>query len=298
MRCSFNDQFIHQHFFYASHKRILQMTKLGIYTGLTKSIPNPPHLCSSCIISKGTWLARNPNVSTEKLDPGSCFHLESNFFNKTPCQNFASSLTIVDATNIQLFGYPTRSKPPTLQLIHNFINFLLHHGYKRYIFWVDKVGYMSIPSDFMQIFIEHEVIVETTVWYEYSINVKVEHPQQTINNMVHIKLLSYGHSAGLWCFCYQYTIWIISRLINRRMGKDPIVSWYSNKNIYYIIPFTDLVIWILKIYIINYKQRKKELGPRTNIDPFVCPPYIDPYLFPQSADGLLMGYSNYTKFNI
>ena len=93
--------------------------------------------------------------------------------------------------------------------------------------------------------------------------------------MVCIKILSRGHIDELWCFCYQYTIWIISRLINRRLVKDPIVAWYNKNKTPYTIKLTEIVIWGCKIYIINYKQGKKALDPLTNTYPHTFYPFID-----------------------
>ena len=59
-----NAHFIHQHFVHTSHQRILQMAKLGIYTGLTKYIPKLSHLCHACLIAKVPCLPPSPN----------CFH--------------------------------------------------------------------------------------------------------------------------------------------------------------------------------------------------------------------------------
>ena len=95
----------------------------------------------------------------------------------------------------------------------------------------------------MQLLIDHKVIVETTGGYSHSVNGKVERPHQNINNMVRIQLLSRWHIDELWCFWYQYTIWIIYRLIKRCLVSATIVACYKNKNISYTIPFTHLVIW-------------------------------------------------------
>ena len=75
----------------------------------------------------------------------------------------------------------------------------------------------------------------------------------------------------------------------------PIFDWYKNKNVSYIITFTDLVILGCKIYIINYKLWVKAVNPRTNKYPRACHPAVYPSLFPQIVDGLFMGYSNFTK---
>ena len=150
----------------------------------------------------------------------------------------------------------------------------------------------------MNLCIEHEFIVETTGDYSSSINGKVENPHQITKNMVCIQILYRGHSDELWCFCYQYTIWIIYHLINRRLGTDTIVYCYKHKKISYTIPFIEIFIWRYKIYIINYKQGKKALDPLTNTYPCAYRPTIYPYLIPPSEDGFFARYYNYTKATI
>ena len=113
--------------------------------------------------------------------------------------------------------------------------------------------------------------------------------------MVCIQLLSRGHSDELCCFCYKYTTWLMSGLINRLLGMAPISAWYNHNIIFYTIPFTDLVIWRCKIYIINSKKENKALDPCTNTYPCAFPPSIYPLLLPQSVDGFFMGYYNSTK---
>ena len=137
---SLNAQLIYQRFGHAFHQIILQIAKLGIYTGLPKSIPKLYHPCCTCIMSKGLRLPFHPNLSTENLDPGTHFHLDLSFFNKVSCQIFNLALIIVDATTSHMFSYPNRSKCLSLILIKTFIQFSLNHGYKISIFWVDEGG--------------------------------------------------------------------------------------------------------------------------------------------------------------
>ena len=116
-----NAQLIHQHFFCASHQHIIQMSKHGIYTGLPKSIPTSPHTCCAYIISKGPRFTCHLSVYTENLDPDTRFHPGFSFFKKFSCQTITSYLTIFDATTRQLFGYPTISNIPPIQIINTLI---------------------------------------------------------------------------------------------------------------------------------------------------------------------------------
>ena len=140
MSCNLNAQFTHQRYGHVFHLCIIQMSKLGIYSGQLKSIPNLSHPSCACITSEGPLFTHNLNVSTYNLDPGNNFHPYFIFFNKVSCQKIISALTIVAATTIHLFGYPTRSKHPPLQLIKKFIHFFCNHRYESSIFQVDEGG--------------------------------------------------------------------------------------------------------------------------------------------------------------
>ena len=156
----------------------------------------------------------------------------------SPAKTNTISLHNTDATTIHLSVYPTRSKRSPLQLIKTFIQLSQYHGYKSSILWVDEGVELAISVDFMQLCVDHEYIVETIWKYDSSINWKVYRPHQTMNNMFCIQLLSCGQRYDLWCVCYQYTIWIISWIINRCLGISTIFAWHNHKNVFYTIPFT------------------------------------------------------------
>ena len=191
------------------------MSKSGIYNGLPKYISKLHHTFHAYLISKAPHLLRHLNVSTAHLYLGTILHPDLRFFNKISCTKFKSSLTISDATISHLFGCPTISKCPPLQLIKTFIKFTHHHSYKCSIFRVDKSGENFQSAYSIQLCFDHDIIFKTTGGYASPINRKVELPHQIIKNMVCIQLISCGHTDNLWCFCYQYTIWLIYRLINR-----------------------------------------------------------------------------------
>ena len=82
----------------------------------------------SCLhFLQGTPLGLSYQCIYIKLDPGTRFHLEFRLFNKVYCIKFALSLTIFDNTTSHIFGYPTISNFPPLQLIKSFIYFSYHY---------------------------------------------------------------------------------------------------------------------------------------------------------------------------
>ena len=106
MSCNLNAQFNHQRYGHVFHLCIIQMSKLGIYSGQLKSIPNLSHPSCACITSEGPLFTHNLNVSTYNLDPGNNFHPYFSFFNKVSCQKIISALTIVAATTITSLDIP------------------------------------------------------------------------------------------------------------------------------------------------------------------------------------------------
>ena len=133
-------QLIHPRFGHGSHQRFIQMAKLRIYTGLPKYNPKIPHPWCAFLIDKRLCLPRQPNISIEHLDLGTCFHLDFIFFNKVSCKKITSTPTIDGATTIHLFVCTKISKHPQLQLIRILIQFSFHHGYKISILHVYEGG--------------------------------------------------------------------------------------------------------------------------------------------------------------
>ena len=126
------------------------------------------------------------------------------------------------------------------------------------------------------------------VGYVSSISGKVERPQQTIKNMVHIQLLSCFHVGDFWFFCYHYTICVVVSLINRHIFIPHIFAWYKHKNISYITPFSERFTWGYKIYVIKSNKVKEKLYPCTNTYLCTYPPDIDPYLLPPGEDAFFV----------
>ena len=55
MSNNLSDQLIYHRSGHASHQRIQRMDKVGIYTGLPKSIPKIFHPCHACIFANVFW---------------------------------------------------------------------------------------------------------------------------------------------------------------------------------------------------------------------------------------------------
>ena len=69
------------------------------------------------------------------------------------------------------------------------------------------------------------IIFQTTGGYASSIHGKNEIPNKTLANITRALLLNSSHKKELWCFAYQYAIWISRRTENRLRGDVPYSIW-------------------------------------------------------------------------
>ena len=65
------------------------------------------------------------------------------------------------------------------------------------------------------------IIVQTTGGDTSSINGKSEIPNNTLANIMRALLMKSSHKKELWCFAYQYAIWLSRRTDNRFRGYVP-----------------------------------------------------------------------------
>ena len=87
MRHNIHYWFIHQIFWNFSHHSILQMDKLGIYTGPSKSIPKLYHPYRAWLIAKGHRLIYHPFFSYNTLIWSLAFVLDSSSSTSSPVKN-------------------------------------------------------------------------------------------------------------------------------------------------------------------------------------------------------------------
>ena len=74
---------------------------------------------------------------------------------------------------------------------------------------------------------QHDIIVQTTGGDASSLNDKSESPNKTLANITRALLLNSSHKKELWCFSYQYAIWI-SRLTENILSVDvPYFLWHG-----------------------------------------------------------------------
>ena len=147
----------------------------------------------------------------------------------------------------------------------------------------------------MQLCIDLENVVDTTIGYASSINVKVQSPRQNIKSMVHTQLISCGHIDELWC--YLFSIYHLYHLTPHQ--QKPFYSSHCClvKSQYHILNHS--IHWPCNEGMQNLhhqlKARGKVIVPCTNKFTCACISSKYPSLIHPSTDGFFMGYFNSSK---
>ena len=90
------------------------------------------------------------------------------------------------------------------------------------------------------------IIVQTTGVDAYSLNRKIESPNNTLSNITRALLLNLGHKKEPWFFFYQYAIWLYHRTENILCGGVPYFLWNIT-----IPSYKHIKIWGARVYFIN-----------------------------------------------
>ena len=97
-------------------------------------------------------------------------------------------------------------------------------------------------------------IVQTTGGDASSLNGKSESTNKTLSNITRALLLNSGHKKELWCFAYQYSIWISCQTENKLCGCVPYFLCNGTRPSY-----KHIKIWVVRFYIINGRATRKKL---------------------------------------
>ena len=103
------------------------------------------------------------------------------------------------------------------------------------------------------------IIVHTTGGDASSLNGKSESHNKTLAKITRALLLNSSHKKELWCFPYQYNIWLYRRTENILRADVPYFLWHGIRPSY-----KHIKIWGVRVYIINGRATGKKLDDRSH----------------------------------
>ena len=130
--------------------------------GLPENLPELEEPCPICILTKATKISRGPTTDVSKFAPGFMLQMDFAFFNVESIHRFTSTfLAICYATSYPI-GFPSRRKLSPHDILKFLVAELSNQDKKVSFIWFDGDGALSRSSEFMKIFHNMNIIVQTT----------------------------------------------------------------------------------------------------------------------------------------
>ncbi len=192
-------------------------------------------------------------MSTDHLSKGEYLHLDFAFWDIPSIRHFTSMLVIVDAKTRMLWLFCTASKRAPMHIIVYFLNIMQREGCTVKTIRVDEDGSLARNTTFTSYLLEHNITMDTTGGYSSFLNGKVEHPHQTISQLVRAMLLNSGHPPSTWCYCAESAADIYRYTYHSALHTSPYEAWYHIKP-----TIADLRVWGCVVYVKVPSPKKSE----------------------------------------
>ena len=141
--------------------------------------------------------------------------MDFSFLNVESIHGFTSTFVAICYATSHPFGYPFRRKLPPLDVLNFLVNTSRNQDKKFTLIWVDEYKALARSSEFMKTCHNMNILVQTTGGYVSSIDGKREIPNNKLTNITRALLLDSSHKKWIWCFDYQYDIFLSRRTENR-----------------------------------------------------------------------------------
>ena len=187
------------------------MARRGLMEGLPENLPESEEPCPIYILTKATKITRCPTTDVSKFSPGFMLQIYFAFSNLESTRGFTSTFVAILYATSHPFGFSSRSKRPPLDILKFLVTKLRNQDKKVAFIRVDEYGALARSSEFMRTCHNMNIIVQTTGGDASSLHGKSESPNRTLANITRALLLNSIHKKELWCFAYQYAIWLSRR---------------------------------------------------------------------------------------
>ena len=173
------------------------------------------------MIAEATWIIQQPTFRNYFVPIGSSIKADFNFFGITSTRAFTPAFDVINYTPNYPFGFPIRSKHLSVALIKDIVSVVISYSYMCSLVCRDKYGELARLSNFTIACHDLHMTIESIKGYESTINVKVNRLDLTYTNMVWAQLIDRVHNDKFLWSWYQYSIWLVVRLINNHIGTEP-----------------------------------------------------------------------------
>ena len=222
-------QLIHQRFVHAYITRLELMSIKGLMEGLPENISELEDPCLIYILTKETKILRGPTTNVSKISPGFMLQMDFASFHVEIIRGFTSTFVAIFSDTSYSFGFTYRSKCLPLDILKFLVTTLRNQDNKVAFIRVDEYGSLAISFGSMKKWHNMNIIVQTTGGDASSINGKNYITNKTLDKIMRALQLGSIHKKELWCFAYQYVIWISRRNENRLCCDVPYFLWHGTR---------------------------------------------------------------------
>ena len=124
------------------------------------------------LLTKATKIPRGPTTDVSKFAPSFMLQTDLACFNVEGIRQFTSTFVAICYATSDLFGFPSRSKLPTLDILKFLVTKLINQDKKVALIRVDEDVALARYSEFMKTFHNMNIIVQTTGGDASSLNGK------------------------------------------------------------------------------------------------------------------------------
>ena len=163
-------------------------------------------------MTKAAKIPRGPTTYVSKFAPGFMLQIDFAFFNVESIRVFTSTFVDICSATSHPFGFPSRSKLTPLDILKFLVTIFSNQNKKVALIQVDKDGALARYYEFMRTCHNINIIFQATGGDEYSLIGRSESTNNTLANITRTLLLNSSNKNELWCFAYQYSIWIPAKL--------------------------------------------------------------------------------------
>ena len=221
-------QIIHQNYGHVSIVRPKQMARKLLMEGLPKNLPDLEEPCPICILTKSTKIIRGTTTDISKFATVFMLQMYYDFFNIECIRGLTSNVVATCSSHSYPFGFPSRNKPPPLNIMNFFVTTLINQYNKVSFIRVDEDGALERSSEFMNICHDMNITVQTTGVDTYCLNGKISGPNKTLYNISIDILLKSRHNKEIWLFSYMFAIWLFLRNENILRGDVPYFPFHGS----------------------------------------------------------------------
>ena len=128
------------------------------------------------------------------------------FFDVESIREFTLTFVAMCSDTSYPFGFPSRSKRPSLNILIFIVTTLRNQDKKVAFIQFDEYEALTRSSEFMTTCHNINITVQTTGGDASSLNGEGEIPNITLANITRALLLNSSHRREMFCFTYQYAI--------------------------------------------------------------------------------------------